>query len=532
MNQREIKQIRIASKNSDEKENINIIFQKIAKGTILTFIGTVIGVLLGFVSRIVIVRLISQSEYGVYSLALVLVGIFATLSTLGLHEGATRYIAYFRGKNEKEKVDNIISWSIKISIITGSSIAILTFIASDYISASIFHILDLSIPLKIFSITIPFTVLINIFTAIFRGFESVKPRIYFQNILRNLTLIVFLIIFIYLGLSFFGVVYAYLLSVLSTFLAFIFYYIRKLPIYHKKLNHINTKLLGKKLLLFSLPLMGMSFLIMTMSWTDTLMLGYFKTPALVGLYNAAIPLVHLITIAISAIGFIYIPITSQLFSKNRIGELRKSYQISTKWSFMGSFIIFFAFFLFPEKILYLFFGSSYITAAFVLQILAIGHLFDPFFGLNFHTLITTGHTNFLMKCFLIISIINIIANSFLIPIFDINGAAIATASSFCIIEIIMTIKLYKTYGVHPFTHKYKKLIGLSILLLIIFYGIKELFIIEFWLIFIIIPIFLLIYFLLILFTHTFDKEDIMIILALEKRLGLNLTFIKKFLKNY
>ena len=66
------------------------------------FIGTIIGMLLGFVSRIIIVRYITQSEYGIYSLALVLVSIFVTISTLGLQEGSTRYIAYHRGKNEEK----------------------------------------------------------------------------------------------------------------------------------------------------------------------------------------------------------------------------------------------------------------------------------------------------------------------------------------------------------------------------------------------------------------------------------------------
>ena len=85
-------------------EIVNQSLQKIAKGTGIIFIGTIIGMLLGFVSRVIIVRYITQSEYGIYSLALVLISIFATISTLGLQEGSTRYIAYFRGKKEEGKV--------------------------------------------------------------------------------------------------------------------------------------------------------------------------------------------------------------------------------------------------------------------------------------------------------------------------------------------------------------------------------------------------------------------------------------------
>ena len=78
--------------------------QKIAKGTTIVFIGTMIGLLLGFVSRVILVRFTTQAEYGVYSLAFTVVSIFATISTLGLSEGSARYIAYFRGKKDDETV--------------------------------------------------------------------------------------------------------------------------------------------------------------------------------------------------------------------------------------------------------------------------------------------------------------------------------------------------------------------------------------------------------------------------------------------
>jgi O-antigen/teichoic acid export membrane protein len=74
-------------------EIVNQSLQKIAKGTGIIFIGTIIGMLLGFVGRVIIVRFTTQTEYGIYSLTLVLISIFVTISTLGLQEGSTRYIA-------------------------------------------------------------------------------------------------------------------------------------------------------------------------------------------------------------------------------------------------------------------------------------------------------------------------------------------------------------------------------------------------------------------------------------------------------
>ncbi|MGB2842201.1 MAG: oligosaccharide flippase family protein [Halobacteriota archaeon] len=83
-------------------EIVNQSLQKIAKGTGIIFTGTIIGLLLGFIGRVILVRYTTQTEYGIYSLAFVVITIFVTISTLGLSEGSTRYIAYFRGKSEEK----------------------------------------------------------------------------------------------------------------------------------------------------------------------------------------------------------------------------------------------------------------------------------------------------------------------------------------------------------------------------------------------------------------------------------------------
>jgi O-antigen/teichoic acid export membrane protein len=230
-------------------------------------------------------------------------------------------------------------------------------------------------------------------------------------------------------------------------------------------NNGVSKRIAKKLLFFSVPLLAVSMLTMVMSWTDTLMLGYFKTPDVVGVYNAALPLAHLLLTVVASVGFIYVPIIAQLYSKNQMQEIERSYAISTKWCFIGTLPLFFIFFLFPEIVLNLLFGSRYIGAALILQVLSLGFLFNSYFGFNYHTLIIMGKSKFLMLYFLISAVTNISLNTILIPALGATGAAIASASSFALVEVIMTVKLYMTSRIHPFTKTYSKLTILSILLL-------------------------------------------------------------------
>ena len=106
-------------------EIVNDSLRKIAKGTGIVFTGTIIGLLLGFVGRVILIRFTTQSEYGVYSLAFTILSIFVVIATMGLGEGSTRYIAYFRGKGEQENVRGVISSSIKIALAASVAIAMI-----------------------------------------------------------------------------------------------------------------------------------------------------------------------------------------------------------------------------------------------------------------------------------------------------------------------------------------------------------------------------------------------------------------------
>ena len=514
-------------------EIVNQSLQKIAKGTGIIFIGTIVGMLLGFVSRIIVVRCITQSEYGIVSLALVLLSIFATISTLGLSDGTARQIAFYRGKDDTLKIKGVMISSLQIALITSVLLSLVLFFTSNIISTNVFHSPELSSPLKIFSIAIPFFVLINIFISIFRGFDRVEPNVYFQNILRSVIYILFLAGAILLGLSFIGVIYAYLASIMLTCIAFAVYAMKKLPTSVKGKGEKNVNSVKKELLFFSLPLLAVSMFGMIMQWTDTLMLGYFKTPDVVGLYNAALPLANLIPVVLNAMVFLYIPITSRLYSQNLMSEMRRSHAILTKWIFSLTFPLFLIIFLFPETVLNILFGPRYIQAGLALQILALGMFIHIFLGPN-AVLMSVGKTRFLMWTTLIGAIMNITLNIFLIPPLGIIGAAIASASTLVVIKLLNTTKLYLLFGIHPFTKNYLKPILTSVLLVfVIFTFVKSMFDgIPFWLLLMLFLLFIGGYGLSILLTKSFDTEDIMMLLAIEERLGVNLAPIKRILKRF
>lgn len=507
------------------KESVRII----TKGTIIVFLGTVLGIVFTAVSKIIIARYGTPSEYGSFSLALSLLSIGVVIATLGFRQGVARQVAYYRGKKDPSKVKGIILSAVQISTITSIILSVIIFCISDIISSEIFHNPELSTYIKIISIAIPFLTLIYILVSIFRGFERVNAKVYFQDISMNVVFLILLTPVILLGLSFTNVFYAFLLSLILTSIAFVAYTLKRLPEL-RTVTAVNP--MRKALVIFSLPLLGYSMLGSIMSWTDTLMIGYFKDSFAVGLYNAALPLAVLIGIFISSTVFFYTPIITKLYSQNLITEMKRTYAVLTKWVFMIVMPVFLVLFFFPDIFIEFLFGSQYVVASTALRILSLGYAVQAFLGFTGSTLTAMGKTRALLLTSVVTVSFNVLLNALLIPKMGINGAAVASAVSLSLTVIILLIRVYQISGIHPFTRNYLKPILASVSIIAIIYLITNNIVVTWWMLPIFFILFLVVYGASLLFTRSFDDDDLMMLTEIEKILGLKLEKLKMIIKKF
>lgn len=490
--------------------------------------------LLIFVSRIILIRYLTQTEYGLFSLGYVLFEVFLVVSSFGLTAGIARQIGFYRGKGDSQKVANVALSGLQIGVVLGVVSGLTLFLASEAISTRFFHASELTGPVRIFSAAVPFLVLVHILTAIFRGFDRAQPSVYFRDILRNVLFCVSLGVAVAFHLPLISAVYAFLASAALAFAAFAIYTARRAPVSLAQRSGIHIGPIRKELLLFSLPLFAVVLLNRIATWTDTIMLGRFMLPSDVGLYNAALPLAHLLPTLLEASAFLYLPLMSQLYARGQTEEIGKSYAVVSKWIFSASMPIFLVFALFPEATLYVLFGSTYAGAASALRILSLGFFSHSILGLSGITLMAAGKTRFLVGSALFTVALNIVLNVFLIPPLGISGAAIATASSLGLRNILVSLKLYSFMRVHPFTNNYLKPALASTILVAVIYALVTNLVTDahLWLLPLLLVVFLAAYALAVLLTKSFDREDIMMLLALEERLGIDLTKVKRVLRRF
>ncbi len=198
----------------------------------------------------------------------------------------------------------------------------------------------------------------------------------------------------------------------------------------------------KNILKTTIPMLLTNSLFLIMNWTDTLMLTAFKTEADVGIYNTALKIGALITVVYVGINTIAMPKFAEL--KDNMLKFKKFAKQTTFLIILTSLPILLTILIFPEFLLNIF-GSEFLAGENALIILTLGMFFTILSGSTIHILNMTGHEKISQNILLISAGLNFVLNYLLIPPYGIVGAAIATASTTVIWNLMTQIYIYKKF---------------------------------------------------------------------------------------
>jgi len=514
-----------------DNDHLNASLRTIAKGAGIGFAGAMFGTVVGYLSRMVIARYLGPEDYGLISLGFAAMMIATTLSLMGLNSGVKRYVAYYRGKGDEGRIKGTIISALKITVPMSLIFMGVVFFGADWISIHIFHEANLTPVLAIFAIGIPFWALTTIFNSGSIAFQQIKYHVYTMYIFKDSFKLIAIVVFLLLGYGVIGAAVGWILAVVGmSILSFYFLEKKVFPVFSGAVKSIS---MDKELLYFSFPLIFVGILSMVTGWTDTFMLGYFCTSTEVGVYNAALPTSKLLGVVLSPIGQIFGPVIVGLYAKNRIDDLRRTYSSVTKWIFSLVFPGFLLMVLFSERILIILFGDAYVSGSTALGILAFGVLITAMVGPAASVITAYGRTKIILWCSFFGASVNVVLNLFLIPIYVINGAAIATGFSLALTSILHLIFAYRIGGVQPFRWSYVKPLSASIVAVAVVYVVVQ-YVIGVSVISLVVMLFVfgLLYFILLLLLKGFDEEDLVVMRAVDQRLGLKLDWVRKVIRRF
>lgn len=497
-------------KEIKEESEFNSSLKLIANSSVIIFVGFAFAKVLSYIYRIAIARNYGAESYGLFSLALMVTGWISTLVVFGLNDGLLRYISIFRGKKEYNKINYIFRKAFYLLLFSSLIAGVVLFIFSSFIANNIFHNPELKIFLQLFSASIPFDVILVVFFASLRAYEKVGWRIFISTILTTALQVGFIFLFVAAGLGIIAIPLSYLVAMFFVFIVALIVLKKQVPGIFAKKEYRGKKNIFKEVLSYSWPLIFAEIIWKIFKWTDSFLIGYFKTAAEVGFYNAAMPIAMLIAFSSDLFMQMFVPLINKEYSKKNVEVVKQLSQQVGKWLFFTNLPILILLFLFPGEFLNLLFGPEFIVAAKALKILTVGVMFLSLSGISTRLLGMIGKSKKVMFDIIIMASINLILNILLIPKYGITGAAISTTFSFIILSTMLVLQAYSEIKIVPIRRKSLNILAAAVVSLFLLLLIKPYIDINNWSLILLSIFFIAFYTLLVFILRGFDRNDFMI----------------------
>ncbi len=195
----------------------------------------------------------------------------------------------------------------------------------------------------------------------------------------------------------------------------------------------------------SIPFLLASAIFYLMNWTDKIMLAFMASRAELGVYEITFKIAQVIGLTLYAVNTIAAPKFSEFYSEGNMDQLRRFIQQITALVILASIPLMLCIFLFPGFLLNLF-GEAFLQGKTCLYILALAAFVTVATGSVIIILNMTGKQITSQFILLFVGLVNITLNYLFIPMWGINGTAIATLIANTLWNGLGMVFIYYYYG--------------------------------------------------------------------------------------
>lgn len=432
---------KIIDKATRFNKDANLLELLQSSGFVLVF--KVLGALSGYVFAFVVSKY-GADTFGIYELAFTALMILSVIVKWGLDGATVRFTQEYLVSGEKGKIKTLVSKSVLTIFISAIVVGLLFFLLSKPL-AKVFDEPNLEKAYVWVAIGLLPFVLLQYYSEALRALKNMKAFSVFQV---GSVLILASGVFILLkDIALPKGEVATLAFVISSVVFTIGAYFVFQGSFKKRVGNVAALEIDfKSVVKVGVPLLVSGSLFLVISWTDTLMIGYYKTSTDVGIYRVAFKIATLITFIQFAVNSIAAPTIASLYAKDDLMGLRRYVKqigvINAAFAVPTALVIV----LFPEWLLSMF-GAEYLAGAELMPILAVGQLVNALAGPVMYILNMTGKEKLSQRIMIWMTGLNIVLNIILIPLYGTIGAAVATTISMVTWNVIAALYVYKYYKV-------------------------------------------------------------------------------------
>ena len=420
---------------------MGIVLRQSFKNVVATYLGFAIGALN---TLFLFTYFLSKAQYGLVSYVTSTATILSPLIAFGVNNTLVRYYTAYQDKKEQAQFNLMLCFLPLLIIVPATFVGIIGYEQiAQWLSAKNTEVRDYVFLIFLTSVAMAYFEIAYAWT-------RVQLKTVFGNFLKEVfhrVGVMLLLLAIYLQLIDFyqliwGVFWVYALRMLLMFV-FAFYVRRPQFAWGLPKNK-------KEVFLYSLFVILSGSVASVLMDIDKFMLNQYLPIGEIAVYNVAIFTATVIAIPYRSMYQIVSPLTAQFMNQSKPKELSDLYKRSTVNTYFVSMVICVLIIVNAQQCYALLPDKDYSTGLTVLVIISVVKLSDALVGFNNAVLLNSPYyrTVLFLGVFLVIG--TVLMNMWLIPLYGINGAGLATLIAFSSYNLLKSVFVYRKYNLQPF----------------------------------------------------------------------------------
>ena len=426
------------------KKDTGTLKAHMVRGTVGTFGLKVLNTVLAFGTSLLLARLLGAKEYGVYAYAISWAQLLAVPAVMGLNTLLVREVAKYKTLEDWGSLRGILRWSDRVVLLTSIGIAAIFSLIVWFLRGKFSP--EVRTALWIAMGLVPLLSFLLLRQGGLQGLGYVVEAQVPQLFLLPATFLVLTVgVYFVFGLSGAVAVGLRFIAGLVAVATALFSLRRHLP---ELATDAPSLYRQREWLRSTLPLLFVGTAGIINQRISTVMVGGMLGPEKAGILDVALRGASLVSFTLMAVNMPLAPAVAKLHAKGERERLQSLVTKSARVALLGSLPIALGMILFGRWVL-LIFGREFTGGSTVLAILSAGQLVNVAMGSVALLLNMSGHERDTARGIGITALVSVVLSAVLIPVWGVEGAAVANAVSTTTWNVLLAMSVRKRLCIYP-----------------------------------------------------------------------------------
>ena len=410
---------------------------------LIAFFIRVCSAAIAFVSQIILARIMGEHEYGIFVFVWVLVILIGNLSCLGFHSAQIRFLPQFEADNDFDRVRGLAITARIFALLSSSVIALLGYAGLQLFGGLVqgYYLVPLFIALCILPMVALGDTMEGTARANSWAFVALSPT----YIIRPTLILLFMLAAVWYGAPQTAET-AMLASLAATYVTTIGQFFNIKWRLTRRYEKGPVQIDFGQWFRVALPIFlieGFGFLLTN---SDTVVTGLFLAPTEVGIYYAASKTMALVQFVYFSVKAASAPRISALYGAGNHAELSRFAGQTVRWAFWPALVVGLVMLAAGQFLLGMF-GPGFTSGYTVMVILFFGILAKASVGPGEVLLTMAGQQMLCVKLYAVALAVNIGLNILLLPLYGIEGAALAAAGAMAVEAVLLHVAVRRKLNI-------------------------------------------------------------------------------------